>query len=115
MRARTLLAAFGVLAALFWLVPMSIAVIVLKRPSLTDLFAALFPFFVFAFYILIALRPCRAVTALVSGLILHLPLSYIILRFFQGKHAVFGATLLLGVVLWGVYVVQLRRHENATP
>ena len=112
-RTRIILATFGLILSFIWVLTLTVALVVIKHWSLTDLFACLFLFIVFAFYALITLRPCRAVTAFVLGLVLHVPLSYFIVRSFKIGYPVVGVVLLFGVIVWAIYVIQLRRHENA--
>jgi hypothetical protein len=76
---------------------------------------ALAPVAVFVFYLVITIRTCRALTALVVGIVVHIPLVFVLIRLFRLGHAgpVYALALLLGPVIWLVYVRELSRHDNA--
>jgi hypothetical protein len=86
-----------------------------SRFTASEVFFGFFPVVVFIFYAVIAIRPCRAFTALVVGAVLHIPLLFVVSDFFRDAHEspVFAAALVFGAVVWAIYVIQLRRYENA--
>jgi hypothetical protein len=94
---------------------MCLAAAMAWHASLFDLFCGFLPVLVFVFYAVIAIWPCRALTALVVGVVLHIPLLFVIARLFRGRHEdrVYAAVFVFAAVVWAAYVIQLRRHENA--
>ncbi len=86
-----------------------------SRVTGSDLFFGFLPVLVFIFYAVIAFRPCRALTALVVGAVLHVPLLFVVARLVRGGHEspVYAAALVFGAVVWGIYVRQLSHDDNA--
>lgn len=80
-----------------------------------ELFFLFVPISVFIFYLVIAIRPCRAAVALVVGIVLHLPLSFIVIPLLISGHEgpIFALALLPGFVVWIAYVYQLSLHHKA--
>lgn len=86
-----------------------------SRVSGEELFIALSPMGSFIFYLVIASRPCHAMTALVVGVVVHIPLVFVVIAFLLagGAAPFFSLAFLPGLMLWLIYVRQLSRHQNA--
>ena len=112
---RKILGTIAVVGILVWGFIMCVAALMASRFTASEVFYGFFPVVVFIFYAVIAIRPCRAVTALVVGAMLHVPLLFVMAAWYRDAHEslVFAAALVFGAVVWAIYVIQLRRHENA--
>jgi hypothetical protein len=111
---RNLLCVIGVVGTLGWGILAWAGTAMTPHVRLQNLFWGFLPVLVFVFYTVIAIRPCRAFTALVVGLALHAPLLIVIARLIRGSHGdpFYGVLLLLGLPVWAAHVIQLRRHDD---
>lgn len=76
---------------------------------------AIAPMAAFIFYLVIAIRPCRAITALGVGIVVHIPIVFMVVPFYvlHGPMGpVYALALLPGFVVWIAYVYQLSRHDK---
>jgi hypothetical protein len=98
-----------------WGFLMYVVTMMASHLNVSDLFFVFFPIVVFIFYGVIAIRPCRSFTALLVGALLHLPLLFVIVAWFRNaqESPLVAASLVPGAVVWGVYVRQLARRDDA--
>ena len=76
---------------------------------------AIAPMAAFIFYFVIAIRPCHAITALSIGIVVHIPLVFMVIPFYvlHGPMGpVYALALLPGFVVWIAYVYQLSSHDK---
>jgi hypothetical protein len=74
---------------------------------------AIAPMVVFAFYLIIAIRPCSAIMAFWIGLIVHLPVALVVIPYLTRIEVPIPIIVLLpGFMVWMVYIRLLPCHRK---
>jgi hypothetical protein len=83
--------------------------------SIDEWVMAIAPLVAFLFYLAIMIRPCRVITALSVGIVVHIPLVFVVVPFLvRGGPTgpVYALALLPGFLVWIAYVYQLSHHDE---
>jgi hypothetical protein len=110
---RQLLGFIGFFGGIYWSISATLAFMLAWHTEKKDVFFVFGTLATFVFYFVIAIRPCRGLTALWLGIVLHIPYIGAMVCLIQHGESIMRCAIVFGfgILIWAIYTFQLMRRK----